>query len=296
MALNEDKYRKIQEYLDQDMNEQEARAFEQELRVDQELAQELKLHREMENLLADSPENALRKNLDLLSEDIKEETPPPRSTNRFFWLLLPVVLALSWWLWKGNPTTSTLETDPPTQQLVPPNNEEEQIIPNTEDEQDSESQPQRESTPPPRPERDAEKEEAPPRAIAANFTPNPALEFLIENNLRDNDISVKLDRKQENVQLNRADETTKFEVVFELQSREGPTQQDFKLHLFSNDRQAFEDFSPLFTNEVEVVPLEADVYRIDFEQTYPLQPGLYYYVLEDVGTEKIYLVDKFEVR
>lgn len=296
MALNEDKYQKIQAYLDQEMSEKEARAFEREISADQELAQELKLHREMEDLLADSPENALRKSLDLLGQEAKGENPKQGFNSRWLWLLLPVLLGLTWWLSRDNAVPDGIERDPPIEQQAPPSRGEEQLPPKQEEEPENQ-QPTEEAPPPQRQnDQDSKAQEEPPRAIAANFTPNPSLEFLMENNLRDNDIRIELVEQQENVRLTQAGEAISFEVRYAVQSREDPSPIDFKLHLFSNDRQAFEDFSPLSTNDLAVVPIEADRYQIDFAASFTLQPGLYYYLLEDFGAEKIYLVEKFEVR
>ena len=119
---------------------------------------------------------------------------------------------------------------------------------------------------------------------------------MIENNLRDTELSIKLTRKQTDVQLDGAEEPTPFRIKIQLQSRADISQQDFKLHLFSNDRQAFDDFSPISSDDLNIVPLEADVYKIDFTKSYALEPGLYYYLVEDFSEEKIHLVEKFEVK
>ena len=81
-----------------------------------------------------------------------------------------------------------------------------------------------------------------------------------------------------------------------LHSREDISQQDFKLHLFSNDRQAFDDFSPMNTSDLTITPIEGDIYEIDFARSYDLEPGLYYYIIEDLSQEKIHLVEKYEVK
>lgn len=274
--------------------------FEQELKGDDELQEEMALHQDMEELLSDSPENALRKNLNLLSGEVKEDRP--NSSRWYLLALIPVVLAIGWWLWPGSPETTTNQLTPPAieQETNQEPAVEQNTIPDTnKDEVDDTPESERKFTPPPatpNPGRRKRKTPEAPRAIAANFTPNPSLEFLIENNLRDNEVKIELEEKQVNVQLESADEATAFNILVQLQTQGDLSQQDFKLHLFSNDRQAFEDFSPLSTIDLGIKPKGENSYEIAVNQSYSLTPGLYYYVLEDFAEEKIYLVEKFEVR
>jgi len=300
MALNEKKYRKIQDYLDNDMNEEDMKAFEQELKGDDELQEEIALHKDMEELLSDSPENALRKNLDLLSGGVQEDRP--NSSRWYLLAFIPVALAIGWWLWQGSPETTTNQLTPSATEQETDQEPalEQKIIPDTnKDKIDDTPESERKFTPPPaapNPGRRKRKTPEAPRAIAANFTPNPSLEFLIENNLRDNEVKIELEKKQVNIQLESADEATTFNILVQLQTQGDLSQQDFKLHLFSNDSQAFEDFSPLSTVDLEVKPKGGNSYEIVVDQPFSLIPGLYYYVLEDFAEEKIYLVEKFEVR
>lgn len=300
MAFNEKKYRKIQDYLDNDMNEEDVKAFEQELEGDEGLRGEVSLHKDMEELLSDSPENALRKNLDMLSGQVKEDRP--NSSRWYLLAIIPVALAIGWWLWQGSPETTTNQiTPPPTERETdrePAVDQETTPGPSSEEVDDTPASEEKFTPPPaaPTPGRRNRKTPEAPRAIAANFTPNPSLEFLIENNLRDNEVKIELEKKQVNVQLESADEATAFNILVQLQTEGDLSQQDFKLHLFSNDQQAFEEFSPLSTTDLLVKSIEENSYAIEVDQSFLLTPGLYYYLLEDFAEEKIYLVEKFEVR
>lgn len=304
MAFDEEKYRKIEDYLENRLKGESRKKFEKEMQADDELSKEVELHKDMEELLSDSPENALRKNLSRLAGETTVESKKTSSKWALV-LLVPILLALSWWFLSGNNTSQESNPTPETEEIAPaPQDqnsdseiiEEERLNP-TESEPEETSEPAaKPSTPPPSPGRKRGQREPAPRAIAANFVPNPSLEFLIENNLRDAELSVKLTKQQTDVQLDGADEPAPFAIRLQMQSREDISQQDFKLHLFSNDRQAFDDFAPISSDDLDIVPLEADVYEINFKKSYSLEPGLYYYLVEDFSEEKIHLVQKFEVK
>ncbi|MBX2874094.1 MAG: hypothetical protein KTR30_18395 [Saprospiraceae bacterium] len=301
MAFDEEKHRKIEDYLGKKLKGESRNKFEQDMLADEELSKEVELHRDMEELLSDSPENALRKNLSLLGQEVKTE--PNRKPSRWgFALLIPLFLAVVWWFWTENSQLKDTNTIPEIEEVKPAIPDEDlesepsrdaPLTPPTQEE--TAPPPTKPTTPAPSPGRKRGQREPAPRAIAANFVPNPSLEFLIENNLRDTELSVKLTKKQQKVQLTAADAPTPFQISLQLQSREDISQQDFKLHLFSNDRQAFDDFSPIATTDLTIVPIEGDIYQINFSKSYSLEPGLYYYVIEDFSEEKIHLVEKFEV-
>ena len=119
MALNENILQQLQRYLDQDLNAEEAKAFEAELQSNEALAKELALHQEMQALLSDTPENALRKNLQDLSNNF-QETPSSKSNPlRYLLLLLPLLLLAIWWVFMPaeiNQTNPEIPTDLPIEE------------------------------------------------------------------------------------------------------------------------------------------------------------------------------------
>lgn len=305
MAFDEKKHQRIADYLGNRLKEDSRKQFEQEMQADDQLSKEVELHRDMEELLSDSPENALRKNLKLLGE--QAETTSTRKPSKWgVALIIPILLVAIWWFWGGTDSVQEDHVVPETEVEEPkpavPNSElplaptEDSPVNSQGSDEETAPPPKPTSPPPPSPGRKRGQRESAPRAIAANFVPNPSIEFLIENNLRDTDLTVKLTKKQPSVRLTSNEDPTPFQIKVQLQSREDISQQEFKLHLFSNDRQAFDDFSPISTNDLSIVPVEADVYEIDFTKSYSLEPGLYYYIIEDFSEEKIHLVEKFEVQ
>lgn len=301
MALNEDKYREIQDYLDKNMTQEDLTQFENELKSDQDLARELKLHQEMETFLADTPENELRNNLQKLNKEAKEDNVQSDNSWRYLLLLIPILVLAGWWISHRTGEEAGLETVSPLEdKAVETDKIEKQIDPAAAEEKELPTENNVKETPPstPRnpPKQNREKQKESSRPIAANFAPNPSLEFLIENNRRDNEVSLKVEEKQTDIQLLSADGNFDFQFAAVLQSKADLLQQDFKLHLFSNKKADFEDFTPLSTNDLSLEKLTDDSYRIDFKNSLSLQPGRYYYILEDYTNEEIYFVDKFELK
>ncbi len=304
MAFDEKKHQEIEDYLNNKLKGDGRKKFEQQMQADEQLSKEVEMHRDMDELLSDSPENALRKSLKLLGEQA-ETTPAKKSRRWIFTVFIPVLLIIIWWVWSGIENTPDDVVTPVIEEITPLTPEKDLPSAPAEDapiepedkEEKTEQQPaSKPASPPPNPGRKRGQREPAPRAIAANFVPNPSIEFLIENNLRDAALTVKLIQKQPDVQLAADNDPTSFQIKIQLQSREDISQQAFKLHLFSNDRQAFDDFSPLATSDLDIVAIETDIYQIDFTKSYALAPGLYYYIVEDFSSEKIHLVQKFEVK
>lgn len=124
----------IEQYLDNQLSGQALVDFEEKLSMDKALAQEVAFQKDLHLLLADSPENELRKNLELLSAQVvlpkkKEDNrgiwwwlPNVGEVNGFDWLfgqpqrhlvwLLPLLLLAGWWI------TSNSNPIEPKDQLV----------------------------------------------------------------------------------------------------------------------------------------------------------------------------------
>lgn len=98
MDFNEDIYDKIQAYLDKDLSQEETREFEAAMAADEELSREVGLHADMEALLADTPENNLRKSLEKLGAESADDIAG------FDWrllVLIPIFFAIIGFLMFG---------------------------------------------------------------------------------------------------------------------------------------------------------------------------------------------------
>ena len=306
--MKEDALERIQRYLEKEMPPEEIKAFETELKTNDELAQELALHKEMEDLLTDSPENDLCKNLQLLNSQVKDNKDNPNRLTKYLLWLIPVLLIAGWWFF--NPTSTNDQPQVETTTPSPESNfrsapskskiEEENIPEKNQAQEEPENQTPIKTEPsqdvkPKTKNKGKQEPVKKPRPIAANFDTNPSLEFFIGNNVRDNEFEIEVQKKQNNINLQSESEAITFQFNALIKSTTNLQEKNFKLHLFSNDPAAFENFAPLLTNDLTVNPTSDNTYKIDFQKEITLAPGLYYYVLEDLSAEKIHFVEKFEV-
>lgn len=299
MTFDENTYQKIQRYLDKELTGKELEDFKKALKSNKNLAQEVTLQKDMAELLADSPENELRKNLQMLSAQVDEDPSKTGFPFKHLLWIIPIALVAGWFFFSSRNATPT-ETV-----IIPPINKEEPQPIETKPENNASpaketSQEKEESTVPERPtqnDQPKKKEAAPsPRPIAANFEPNPSIEFLISNNLRASDFEFTVEKKQDNIKLSAPSNPFKFQFAATIKSEQDLSEQDFKLHLFSNKKADFENFQTLSTFGLPLEVQTDNTYQFELQQTLNLPPGLYYYIIEDLAEEKIYFVEKFEVR
>ena len=119
-----------------------------------------------------------------------------------------------------------------------------------------------------------------PNYIAADFEANPALDFLIGNNLRSNEIVFVIEKKIGNISLSSLDDVIEFRFSGKVKSGGESLPEKIKVNLFSNKKLDYEDFKPISSTELNIQKVGED-YRFDFQRNIKLKPGLYYYTLED---------------
>ena len=314
MLINEELYDKIQRYLDQEMSVEEAQAFEEAMAKDGALAREVALNQEMNAMLGESPENELLKNLEMLSSEVEDTPPASGSSWRPLLWFIPVLLIIGWLVFSPSDNNTSQEskaepaieepTTAPAIEEVPAESPSEKEPQETEGKEVEREETKKIITPTP-----SDKQEKLPPSLpidekpkksqpiaAADFEPNPSLDFLIANNVRNNEITLTIQQKQSNVELNNNGDKTAFKIAGQFESATNLSDKDFKLHLFSNKKADFDNFEPFSTFDLTLLPDTDNIYKIANSQSLDLKPGLYYYLIEDYGTEKIYYVEKFEVR
>ncbi|MEO1713996.1 MAG: hypothetical protein AAFU60_11755, partial [Bacteroidota bacterium] len=310
--------------LNQDLNSEELKKFQDQLASDDDLLEEVQLQSEMKEFLADSPENALRHNLQKL--DAQSRASAPASGPKRFWyllLLLPLFGGLLWWANTQEPAEPVVIEDPitptPTEDIQQERTPEE--VPAQEKDRPQEADRPEEVTPELMEELETEetapappiakkkqstkkKKETPAvqpveetTAIAANFKPNPSLEFLVANNTRSNELQVDVISAQPNVTLEGPDAFTPMQFRAILNATESLDETTFVLHLFDNDLQRFADFAAVQSFELSLQREDASyTYQVNLSAQVELKPGLYYQVLENYDEERILWVGKFLVQ
>lgn len=303
MKQQEDKSIKIQQYLANQMNAQEAKAFEKAIAKDKSLAQEVNLYTEMEDFFSNTTERALRKNLQKLGDDYVPASSGIANTWKYVVAFLLVGFTGGVWflLTKDSDKKEGFEENKNTALIETPEDKKLPVI-------DIEPT----STPPMEEELDVLKDYTKPKVtdpikeketttskkyqpIAANFEISTALDFLVENNLRSAESEFIVRNKQTNQLIQSLSDAVSFSFVALLKTEADIKRHDFKLYVFSNKSSDFDDFAPLYTFDIQATPSQGDNYQLVMSRKLALEPGLYYYLLEDQAAEKIYFVDKFEV-
>lgn len=313
MEFDENLHDQIDRYLNNKMSEEEAKQFEVKKNNDEKLLAELEMNAQMKEFLKDSPENKLRANLKKLSDEfVEEEEKEPihiqRNTTNFsliFKVAAAIIIAgMLWWLY-ANSSNSTPNKTPeivktPEDIKSDENQQEDRLdliddsknedianedVPIKNEEIEIPQEAPDKKLPP------KNKKRTLPKYIAADFEVNSNLEFLIDNNLRSNDLRIELTRKIGNVSLSSPKDIVTFQLGGKILTKQDIYKKELKVHLFSNKKSDYEDFLPINTAPLEV---KSDL-SFDFQNNINLKPGLYYYIIED-EVEKVHLVGKFEVR
>lgn len=143
----------------------------------------------------------------------------------------------------------------------------------------------------------------PPEDIA----PNPILEAYMNNELREGAYQFEVTYPNNEGQLNeQADGTHLFRLagrvfVEKEKQLEGEEEEEteldmlFRVQFFSNDPEAYENFQPIFTEDL-TFQVEGDHYAFQLSHPEELNPGLYYYLIEASESGEVYLVGKVIVR
>jgi len=302
----EEFYEEIEKYLDGTLKGEKKADFEERMKNDNKLRAEVELHKDLSTFLADSPEKAFQDNLKKLGDNLSE-TPPP---NKGGWLkfLLPILAVLGfgvWWFSQSNdqapieenkieaPTSQPNKTKDTKTDLENKTPIEKKELEETKTPLEETKSPPKKSSKPP-----VYADDNQPKSnliAAADLTPNPALELLINNNLRSNEVTIEIVQKQKNSKIETTGSATNFKLVGTFLSEDNLLLRNLKLNIFSNKKEDYENFHPTLSEKIGLKKLSNFNYEFDFQKAIVLKPGLYYYLIEDADTEEIFFIEKFNV-
>ena len=161
------------------------------------------------------------------------------------------------------------------------------------EEREKESAPPKKQTPPANTNPPAKEEPKHARVYAANFTVNPQLEEEIANTgVRGNGLRLNLTQPAPTAQLSMAGHsvTLSFAGTATSSANDNPV----RLLFFSNKKEDYEQWQPIFESTVTLQPNNGG-FAFSFEKTIELEPGLYYYIFEDMNEERYLVVGKLEI-
>jgi|AntRauTorckE5430_2_1112549.scaffolds.fasta_scaffold24273_2 hypothetical protein len=280
----EQKYERIEAYLDGTLPEAERKAFEAEIAKDAEIAKEIKLHRRLQSTLGNEAEWQFRQNLEAISDGYqapdKNKNPGKQGTLRLFLgiLTLSILASLLYFFFMPGPDTPPAER-PEIEQPAP--------SPTAPEEAPADEPEVQETTPAPT------TPEAPPIAAIPSDQPNAALEALVTASPLSTayELAVEADLSDPG-----------FALEGEMLSAQYKADQIMTITLFDNQPGSYPD-APLHTGELQVMEIDEDAplafaakkaYFLAYEAELDLPAGLYYYVIRTEGEAEALWVGKVE--
>lgn len=289
--MNDNRTENINRYLDNEMSDDERRAFEEQLRNDEELAQDLAFFKDFHGY-AERKKPKLRQDLSDLGD--KYIIEPNKKKSAFpRWILVPLLLLaaigiyFSFFYKKNTVQENTSPTEVETQ--LPTNNSEENIDDSSDDnsnENVEEPVEQQKTNTPEFP------QNQPIAALdEADFAPNPILEAEIKEMFRATTV-------EDSTVLS----SPKLDAIFKFDDNirllvEGLTtvSPNYVINIYSNRPFDFENDYPILNAPVNG-KAENSQYRFRFRGNIPLKKGLYYLVIKQEDLIEVLHISRFTVK
>ncbi len=304
-------YNMIEQYLDGSLSGEALEAFEQRLQTEPDFVEEVALHRKLQEELGNAQKRQLRSKLDALRKDFtqKEETKVvPIDSNQKWKIMVSVaasflVLSLAFWYFvlRGPEKPKIVDDTPPVNNEDPTPQKEDQIkeiedpTRLVEDKTDPEKKTDPVETPPP------------PENLLANFEPNPELEDLIAQNGTVGDFEFSIEKPEKNKAFVLTDNKIEIQFSGMLSTSAIENENNLEVAIYNNDPQNFKSKKriakfqiPLEKDTSEddegIAFIEKDVYYFDLQKTLTLDPGLYYYLIQQKGNSTTLFTGRFEAK
>ncbi len=294
MALSEEILQQIERYRLGDMSESEISEFEAAASTNEEIRQQLQLHDDLDKLLADKDKLEFLETLDSLRDMPVTES---RKNNSLIYILLAILLLAL--IGVANFFLSSEKPDKEEEILV--NEPSRENSDQSEVQFDSSSRqkiiPQVPATQVeslPDVDEDTPVAEDPDPIALVDYSINPQLEQMIGSQLRSSDFEVVVTSKQPDSQIANSSDLINFNLAGDVHSSD-QDHPDLNLYIFSNNLTAYDNFEYLIKKAIDVdLNNEKATFILSFQAA--LEPGLYYYVIEDAYSERPYYVDKFAIK
>ncbi len=133
----------------------------------------------------------------------------------------------------------------------------------------------------------------PDPSLPANLRPLPELEKLLSSSVK-GIYNFRLDRPVEGEDFFVVDDLAELKFAGNIATPEVQIKTTFELHLFSNDAEAYEAFTPV--NSWELAPYrEGGEFRFELEDAIAIPGGLYYYIIVDKETGDRCWIGKIQI-
>ncbi len=284
----------IDKYLDNNMSPDERKAFEERLRTDKELTEEVAFQKELKGFF-ENRNPQLRQDLKDLGAEFIVEEKKTGSSPYWIWGSLFVLIAIGFYGLYFSTSTSIV-SDTPSQQTEQQNNTPQDVPSTIEEiapEQTTPNTPKdnNESTE----ERTIDVDDIPedqPIASLDNkerFVPNDLVEGIIQERYRAEE------EDPTTVTLPEKDATFKYQKLIPLKINGQTTiAPNYQLAIYSNETSAIENDYPLLKTALQHT-VKDGVYTFKFNGEIPLDKGLYYLFIRQADTFEVLYVSRFTV-
>lgn len=131
-----------------------------------------------------------------------------------------------------------------------------------------------------------------PAPVAANLVPNPALERYLNDNVRGNNDRLDIASPLPGARFTSKDGKILFRVSGALDAKGEAPGSRMSVFVFSNNKEAYENDRPLWKQKL-TFSQENGQYRFQAAARMAVQPGLYYYLIENEESGEVIKVGKF---
>lgn len=127
------------------------------------------------------------------------------------------------------------------------------------------------------------------------YTENIYLEDYISDAVRSSTDNIKMLSPQPSLRYQLKEETSVPTLIFSgTLIRNEDSADNILLKIFSNDNESYSNDVPLFKESIEVQK-DTSAFQFTKKVTHPLKKGLYYFTIEDSGSEDILYLNKFYI-
>lgn len=281
--LEQEQYEQIEDYLAGRMTGHERQVFEQAVAQDEVLNAALITHRDMQQLLVDSPKDNLRTQLQELRGEFDDNGLPYVTNNEakrqsppwWRWLLPILIVAGSWWILM--PTTDNELVNPQNENTTLPTPSPSPVEPTPPTDNAKEVEV---------PTKNAPSAAPPPKAaqsapIAANYDANSELETVLGSTLR-GDFKLDIQTPATDHILTLSNGQTTFLLTALLDTKLVP-EDDFSLllEIYTNQADDFKNGIYLLSQSVATTVAGSTPYAIQESISFSAEQGLFYYLVKD---------------
>ncbi len=294
---------KIDRYLDGKMELSEQLAFEEAMKNDATLAEDVALNKDLA-IFFKQKNVELEKSLSELGKEYFSDILPPntkkRTPNKLYVagvMMFIFLLSSAGFLYFMTPKKNISEIEKPTQENVETlQSIDKTLIEVGKEEKDNLKPVPNSNIPENNPifqpsDKKTKNTEKPIAKINTAFDENPLLENLISENIRSNEIKIVMNEPKKEFIYKRKDNH-----IFMVLSGTTTTNEAVELVIYNNQTSNFEKNYTLLTTNIKSTPTENNQFELSFNAKLTLKTGLYYYILRTEKTNNVLHIAKFYVK